>query len=108
MSRASKFARRLPRLLLVGVAVYGTFLAGMFVVMCQPPQRFGRVMAYFPMPALMIVPFETMWNVARGGPTRVGELAPDFTLPTVDHKSDVRLSAFRGKQPVVLIFGSYT
>ena len=60
------------------------------------------------MPAMAIVPFEPMWNVARGGATRVGETAPDFALPTVDRKAEVRLASFRGKQPVVLVFGSYT
>jgi hypothetical protein len=94
--------------LLILVAVYAGFLAAMFIVMRQPPQRFGRLMAHFPMPAMMIVPFEPMWNVARNGPTRVGELAPDFTLPTIDRKTEVTLSSFRGKRPVVLAFGSYT
>jgi hypothetical protein len=39
---------------------------------------------------------------------RVGQAAPDFTLATHDGKKLVTLSAFRGKQPVVLIFGSFT
>jgi hypothetical protein len=104
----SKLARRLTWLLLIVAALYGSLLAGMFVVMCQPPQRFGQIMAYVPMPAMAIVPFEPMWNVARGGPTRVGEMASDFTLQTVDRKAEVSLSSFRGKQPVVLVFGSYT
>ena len=95
-------------LLLTILGVYGSFLVGLFIVMCQPPQRFGRLMAHVPMPAMAIVPFEPMWNVARKGSTRVGELAPDFTLPTPDHKTDVTLSSFRGRQPVVLVFGSYT
>jgi hypothetical protein len=95
-------------MLLIIVALYGSFLVGMFIVMCQPPQQFGQLMAHFPMPAMAIVPFEPMWNVARKGATRVGELAPDFALPTIDHKAEVRLSSFRGKQPVVLVFGSYT
>jgi peroxiredoxin len=38
----------------------------------------------------------------------VGDTAPDFQLSTLDHKSEVQLSSFRGKQPVVLVFGSYT
>ena len=80
----------------------------MFLVMLQRPERFGRIMAYFPMPAMMVVPFEPMWNVARGGTVRVGNPAPDFTLPTVDRKTQVRLASFAGKQPVVLVFGSYT
>lgn len=96
-------------MLLLGVlAIYVVFLAGMFVVMCQPPQRFGQIMAYVPMPTLMIVPFETMWNIARGGTARVGEMAPDFTLRTVDRKAEVSLASFRGQRPVVLVFGSYT
>jgi len=37
-----------------------------------------------------------------------GDAAPDFTLKHLDGKSKVRLSSFRGKRPVALIFGSYT
>lgn len=40
--------------------------------------------------------------------TRPGDPAPDFALQTLDGKQTVRLSEFRGKKPVVLIFGSYT
>jgi len=43
----------------------------------------------------------------EGGP-KVGTAAPDFTLKNLDGKGEVKLSSFRGKQPVVLIFGSYT
>jgi hypothetical protein len=39
---------------------------------------------------------------------RVGQDAPDFTLPTYDGKGTIGLSDFRGKKPVVLIFGSFT
>ena len=90
------------------LVLYLIFLAGMFWAMRQPPERFGKVMSHFPMAALVAVPFEQMWNVARGGALRVGDAAPDFSLPHVDHTADVTLSAFRGKQPVVLVFGSYT
>jgi len=51
---------------------------------------------------------------ARAGDHRIadtvkaGDPAPDFTLKTVDGKEAVTLSSFRGKTPVVLIFGSYT
>jgi hypothetical protein len=89
-------------------AAYGVFLAGMFVVMCQPPVRFGRLMRHFPMWAMPLMPFEAMWTRARRGATRVGELAPDFTLRTIDRRTEVTLSAHRGRRPVVLIFGSYT
>jgi hypothetical protein len=102
----SRWGRRAGWTLLGVLVVYVAALAAMFVVMCQPPQRFGHIMAYVPMPAMAIVPFEPMWNVARGGPARLGEMAPDFTLPTVNHKAQVSLVSFRGKQPVVLVFGS--
>lgn len=47
---------------------------------------------------------------------KIGQMAPDFELYTLDHalriKSNlapkVRLSSFRGKRPVYLIFASYT
>jgi peroxiredoxin len=64
-------------------------------------------MRHFPAPLMMIVPFEPMWNSARGGNLRVGDSAPDFTLPRSDKSGDVTLSSLRGK-PVVLVFGSYT
>lgn len=43
----------------------------------------------------------------RGGP-KPGEAAPDFTLKTPDGKSTVKLSSFRDRKPVVLIFGSWS
>lgn len=49
---------------------------------------------------------------------QAGDVAPDFELKRLetqgkksapaDDARTVRLSSFRGKQPVVLIFGSYT
>lgn len=39
---------------------------------------------------------------------KVGALAPDFTLTDVQGKNSVQLSDFRGKRPVVLLFGSFT
>jgi hypothetical protein len=94
--------------LAVAATAYGVFVAGMFFVMCQPPQRFGRFMRHFPMPLMALLPFVPLWNVARRGKTRVGDLAPDFTLPTLDRTQEVTLSSFRGTRPVVLVFGSYT
>jgi hypothetical protein len=38
----------------------------------------------------------------------LGQTAPDFTLKTQDGKRAILLSQFRGKKPVVLIFGSFT
>ena len=43
---------------------------------------------------------------------QVGSIAPDFELPLLGSEGKesktVRLSSLRGKQPVALIFGSYT
>ena len=39
---------------------------------------------------------------------KVGEMAPDFELSDVHGTKTVRLSDFRGKKPVVLLFGSFT
>jgi len=103
-----KVVRRVARGVAVLVALWVVFVGGMFVVMCQPPDRFGHIMARVPMPAMMLLPFETMWNVARGGDLRVGDRAPDFTLPRVDRSARVQLSSFHGRRPVVLVFGSYT
>ncbi|MCP5055161.1 MAG: hypothetical protein GY937_00375 [bacterium] len=39
---------------------------------------------------------------------KVGDIAPDFELQDPDGNVQVRLSDFRGKRPVALVFGSYT
>ena len=39
---------------------------------------------------------------------KVGDPAPDFTLPDPAGKEQTTLSSFRGRKPVVLIFGSFT
>jgi hypothetical protein len=94
--------------------VYGAFLVGIFAAMHQPVERFGRIMSYMPGPLFMIIPFEPMWNIARAGQLDVGYPAPDFALGGLDSKGrpmadgQIRLSSFRGRQPVVLVFGSYT
>ena len=44
---------------------------------------------------------------ASMGP-RLEQTAPDFTLFTPDRKKSIRLSSFRDKKPVVLVFGSFT
>jgi len=43
----------------------------------------------------------------EGGP-QINGLAPDFELPEAGTKRKVRLSDFRGRTPVVLVFGSYS
>ena len=37
-----------------------------------------------------------------------GEVAPAFTLKTLDGKKTESLATYKGKKPVALIFGSYT
>jgi hypothetical protein len=52
-----------------------------------------------------------MFKAETGSPFEgpsVGEPAPDFTLRTHDGIREVSLRQFRGKKPVVLVFGNYT
>jgi hypothetical protein len=100
--------RRVMWAVAILIVSYGLFLAAAFSIMRQPPERFGTVMRHVPMPLMALVPFESLWNVARGGSLRVGDVSPDFTLPTADTQSEMRLASFRGRMPVVLVFGSYT
>ncbi|MCM2373411.1 deiodinase-like protein [Aporhodopirellula aestuarii] len=41
-------------------------------------------------------------------PLKIGDRAPDFTLPQSDGGGPIALSQFQGKKPVVLVFGSIT
>ncbi len=94
---------------LAAVAVlYTLYAVAFFFVMRQAPEKFTSVVAGLPMPIMMTVPFETLWNVARAGSLSIGSPAPDFQLETYDRKSRVRLSAQLANKPVVLVFGSYT
>jgi peroxiredoxin len=43
----------------------------------------------------------------REGPA-LDQQAPDFSLRTQNGNRPVHLSDFRGKKPVVLVFGSFT
>ena len=60
----------------------------------------------------------TRWTLLKGvisgdlgslqeGP-EADSLAPDFTLDTYDRRQTISLAQFKGKKPVVLIFGSFT
>jgi tetratricopeptide (TPR) repeat protein len=53
---------------------------------------------------------ERLQAVLAAGATglKPNDLAPDFSLPAVADDKMVRLSSFRGKSPVVLVFGSYS
>jgi hypothetical protein len=90
------------------VAAYALLCAALLAMMRQPPMRFARLIARMPGPAFLLFPFETLWSVARGGHLRAGDTAPDFDLQTLDKGARIRLRSFQGREPVVLIFGSYT
>lgn len=90
------------------VVVYALLTAGLYWAMCQPIDRFARIMARVPGIAFAVFPFVPLWNSARGGDLQVGDPAPDFTLETTDKSAKVQLASFRGQKPVVLVFGSYT
>lgn len=98
------------RVLLAIAALYAAWFAVVLFAMCQPPERFGTFMRHAPAPLVFaLLPAERMWLWARGGSLRVGDVAPDFTLP-LQHGggAEVTLSSYRRSRPVVLIFGSYT
>jgi hypothetical protein len=78
--------------------------------MNQTPEVLGRAMNRLPgLFVFSLFPFETLWNVARGGRLHPGDQAPDFALLTPNKSDRIRLSSFaQQKRPVVLIFGSYT
>lgn len=52
--------------------------------------------------------FATERGLSKKEAPKLGELAPDFSLSSPDGGLTVRLSSFREKKPVVLIFGSFT
>jgi hypothetical protein len=100
--------RILRNVLLILALAWVSFAGFMYYEMTRPPAQFAATMARLPDFAMVLAPFETMWNSARAGVLNPGDPSPDFRLKTRDGKSEVALSSFRGVRPVVLIFGSYT
>lgn len=100
--------RKLVKILGWLVVLYAVISGALFAAMLQSPDDFARTMKHVPWPAFMVLPFKPLWNVARKGHVRFGQVAPDFTLESLDHKSHFQLSSLRGQMPVVLVFGSYT
>ena len=100
--------KRIGIALAAAAGLYGLLTVALFCAMSQPPERFGAIAAYLPMPTFMILPFRPLWMTARAGSLAPGDAAPDFELPTVDHSALVKLSAAYRYKPVVLVFGSYT
>ena len=89
------------------LVLYVGVLAGFLAVM-RNPTLFGKVMRRVPEPVFVVIPFKRLWFIARAGRLQPGDAAPDFDLRGQDKKSRVRLASFRGREPVVLVFGSYT
>jgi hypothetical protein len=98
----------LAKVALAFVGLYVALTALLFGVMLQSPDRFAATMKHVPWPVFAALPFKPLWQVARAGQVRVGDMAPDFSLESPDHKSSFQLSSLRGEKPVVLVFGSYT
>jgi len=96
-----------PIVVVLVIAYFG-FAGFIWWAMHQPPERFAHVMARMPGIAYPMVPFETMWTRARAGTLKPGDLAPDFSLLKLDKSETLQLSSLASRQPVVLIFGSYT
>jgi hypothetical protein len=88
--------------------VWAAFVGFMWDIMHKSPEDFARVMSHMPSAVFQIAPFETLWTQARAGILHVGDAAPEFSLTKLDKSGAVRLSDLNAKQPVVLIFGSYT
>jgi hypothetical protein len=48
------------------------------------------------------------YDQRKEGSLKVGDLAPDVSLVSLDGKTPVRLSEQVGGKPLILVFGSYT
>ena len=96
------------KLAAAAVALYLLISAAFFAIMSQSPERVAKTMMYVPWAAFRVFPLRTIWMTTRSGTIQQGEMAPDFSLQSPDHKSHFQLSSLRNQKPVVLVFGSYT
>jgi len=111
--RLSSWLARAARPMAVFVTIiacaYLAFGAVVLTAMHQTPERFGRFMRHVPAPLVWgALPAKRMWLWSRRGTLAHGDEAPDFTLARQDRSGRVTLSSFRGRRPVVLVFGSYS
>ena len=74
------------------------------------PPRPGRPPGGGGMPSREVLLFGLLTGEIGSGAEgpKLDAPAPDFTLKSPDGKTTITLSEFRGKSPVVLIFGSFT
>jgi hypothetical protein len=95
---------------LLGLATsYVVLFLVVLSAMLGPPERFGLFMRHVPEAVVWgALPAARMWLWARRGELVPGAVAPDFTLARQGHGARVTLSSYRGRRPVVLVFGSYT
>ena len=84
------------------------FVGFIWHAMYEPPEDFARVMKHMPWEVFLVVPFETPWTRARAGSLHIGDAAPNFSLLKLDKTATIHLSELNQKQPVVMVFGSYT
>jgi EF hand len=75
-----------------------------------PPPPMPKSAAASGMPSKEVLLFGLLTGELGSGAEgpKVDAAAPDFTLETPDGKTSITLSKYLGKQPVVLIFGSFT
>lgn len=83
------------------------FLSGLAAQDVDPAKKFIEHMDKAPSDKRVPNWEQTKTLMARIAP-KMGEEAPDFSLPTLDGKQRVKLSQHKGDRPVVLIFGSFT
>ncbi len=101
-ARASDAGHTLRRLVIASAAAVFGFL----VFEGEDPARQTRELAT---KAIQWRHHELGWQLAHDVDSpKAGDLAPDFELHDPSGEHAVRLSTFRGKRPVALVFGSYT
>lgn len=99
----------LLRVLITALIAWLAFVGLIWWSMHQPPEKFGRIMSRMPGPTVfLLAPFESLWTHARAGTLHPGDSAPDFALMKLDKSERIQLSSLTARQPVVLVFGSYT
>ncbi len=77
---------------LLGLAGVGLLAAIAFLWVIGPTNVFGML----------------RYDQRRDGDLRVGVRAPDVSLVALDGRTPVRIADSIGRQPLVIVFGSYT